>query len=901
MKAHLFISCVSNEFGHYRDALRKAFTRHNLDTKIQEDFIASGSATLEKLDDYIKLCDAVIHIAGDMTGAMANKLSIRYINKTYPDFADRFPELKPVLEGKTGLSYTQWEAYLAILHDKKLFVATPTEKAERGQRYKKDDAEITLQQAHLKNLRELGYYDEIHFTTKDELVSKLYQSKLGDILNAGTPIKPVNLPYKSIGDNFKGRDPVVKELHDKFLAAANKAAAIAVHGLGGTGKTRLAVEYAWQHQDNYTALLFVTAASPELLQTNIANLSEPLSLDISGPEVKENIKYDAVIDWLNQFPGWLLVIDNVDTPEAAKRVEELFAELQHGHVLITTRIDKWSIQVKKKPLGVLDKEDAATFLLETTANEREQTRNDVELAHAIAEDVGCLALALEQARAYIVTSEFSFEKYRKKWAQSRADVLSWFDEQLMLYPKSVAITWQTSFSQLSANATTLLNRLSWLASDPIPKSLLEVEWDDEKKIDAQAAWEELKRFSLAASTDSKTAFTIHKLVQDVTRGKMDEALQTQTLNEALNWLEVGFSGDATNIFDWSSLEPLIPHVLSLAGHTQTKEPNIATNILLGKVSVIFYLKAQYSLAEPFMKRALEIGQQIFGHDHPEVSTDLNNLAQLLQVTGRFREAEPLIKKSLEIDEKKFGPSHYKVALRLNNLAQLYQDTNRLEEAEPLMRRALEIDEKNFGPDHPSVARDLSNLAQFLHETDRVEEAEPLMRRALEIDEKSFGPNHPDVAIDLNNLAHLLRQTNRLEEAEPLIRRSLDIDEKSFGPTHPSVARNLNNLAQLFQATNRLEEAEPLMRRALEIDEHSFGPNHPKVAIRLNNLAQLLKDTDRLPEAEPLQRKAVLIYLKSLGPDHPSTTTVSTNYWMLLRKKGLSDDEIKNKFSELYEE
>src|SRR4051794_28548479 len=120
----LFISCVSDEFGQYRDVLRKGLSRPNLTTKIQEDFIAYGSATREKLDEYIRQCEAVIHICGDMTGSMANDLSLNYIRDTYEDFVTRFPELLQVLEGSEQLSYTQWEAWLALYHKKGLIIAT---------------------------------------------------------------------------------------------------------------------------------------------------------------------------------------------------------------------------------------------------------------------------------------------------------------------------------------------------------------------------------------------------------------------------------------------------------------------------------------------------------------------------------------------------------------------------------------------------------------------------------------------------------------------------------------------------------------------------------------------------------------------------------------------------------
>jgi tetratricopeptide (TPR) repeat protein len=296
---------------------------------------------------------------------------------------------------------------------------------------------------------------------------------------------------------------------------------------------------------------------------------------------------------------------------------------------------------------------------------------------------------------------------------------------------------------------------------------------------------------------------------------------------------------------------------------------------------VFYDAARYALLEPLNIRALELAENHYGPDHPEVATVLNNLAQLLQATNRLAEAEPLMRRALKIDETSFGPDHPQVAISLNNLAALLKVTNRLAEAEPLMRRALVIDEASFGPDHPKVAIHLNNLAQLLQATNRLAKAEPLMRRALVIDEESYGPDHPNVAIRLNNMAQLLKDTNRMAEAEPLMRRALVIDEESYGPDHPNVAISLNNLAQILYATNRLAEAEPLMWRALKIDEESYGPDHPNVAIRLNNLALLLQDTNRLAEAEPLMRRALKIDEASYGPDHPEVTADLNNLAQIL--------------------
>jgi tetratricopeptide (TPR) repeat protein len=173
------------------------------------------------------------------------------------------------------------------------------------------------------------------------------------------------------------------------------------------------------------------------------------------------------------------------------------------------------------------------------------------------------------------------------------------------------------------------------------------------------------------------------------------------------------------------------------------------------------------------------------------------------------EAEPHMRRVLAIDEKSFGPEHPEVATDLSNLAALLKDTNRMAEAEPLMRRALAIDENSFGPEHPNVATDLNNLAQLLQATNRLAEAEPLMRRALTTDEKSFGPEHPNGARDLKNLARLLQDTNRRSEAEPLMRRAVSIYcqfGQNTGHRHPNMQGALTSYRMLLKEMN-LDETE----------------------------------------------------------------------------------------------
>ena len=132
MSVRIFLSAVSNEFRAYRDQLRGDLTRHNVDVKVQEDFKDYGGVTLDKLDLYIINCDAVVHLVGDMTGANAKPASLQAIRTKYADLAEKLPPLRELLNLADGTSYTQWEAWLALYHDKLLLIAEADGSAPRG-------------------------------------------------------------------------------------------------------------------------------------------------------------------------------------------------------------------------------------------------------------------------------------------------------------------------------------------------------------------------------------------------------------------------------------------------------------------------------------------------------------------------------------------------------------------------------------------------------------------------------------------------------------------------------------------------------------------------------------------------------------------------------------------------
>jgi tetratricopeptide (TPR) repeat protein len=540
-----------------------------------------------------------------------------------------------------------------------------------------------------------------------------------------------------------------------------------------------------------------------LARADLLNLEERRS---------EDETVHAVLGWLKANPGWLLILDNVDSPEAESEVLALLPGLAGGRVLITSRLRSWPHWVNTQPLDTIPLEEARDFLLKRTDGRRRAAPDDADRARDLAEKLDGLPLALEQAGAYIVHTRLSLTKYLEVWEEERQRVLEWHDKAVMGYPASVAITWKASFDRLRPTAATLLRLCAFLAPDPIPEEMFE-----SRKEYVEGACEllrsetghvngvgsihealaELESYSLISRQEG--TFTVHRVVQEVLQSRVSPERLRDWIEATLKIVNGYAPFDADDVRTWP-----------------------VWNVLRSHAARVILLADEVGLTNP-------------------TSRLMNQLGQYLDERGLYTEAEPLMRRALDIEEVSFGSQHPNVAIYLNNLAALLKATDRLSEAEPLMRRALDIDEASFGSQHPDMARDLNNLAQLLQATDRLSEAEPLMRRALDIDEASFGSDHPEVATDLNNLAGLLQATNRLSEAEPLVRRALDIDEASFDSDHPNVARDLNNLAQLLKAANCLSEAEPLMRQAVAILERSLGPDHPKTRITQRNLAALLAE------------------------------------------------------------
>ncbi|MCA9045012.1 MAG: tetratricopeptide repeat protein [Planctomycetaceae bacterium] len=485
--------------------------------------------------------------------------------------------------------------------------------------------------------------------------------------------KPNNLPYASLGTQFKGREKFLGLMWEKLASGKTQAVGVlsaqAIHGLGGVGKTRAVVEYAWRHQEEFSAVLFVTADSPESLRRNLAELVGPLVLDIKPAQQTpdQGARVAAAIQWLQAHKGWFLILDNVDNKEIAAEVEKLVGGLTQGQIVVTSRLSKWSAAVEPLQLDVLAPEDGRDFLLERTEAHRTKLPQDAQLALDIAHDVDGLALALEQAGAYIAELEISLAEYRRRWDSKREQVLVWHDEQLMQYPKSLATTWEVSFEQLTPAGRTLLEHLAWFAPELIPEFVFDEEramakWEELLSgADVRMALADLRRYSLLRHEQSPetTGFLVHRLVQEITRRRVPEDDKRQRMQGTLELINRCCLNDPppSDVRSWPRWEPLEPHVETVLTAADAAEITNPTTRLMNDYGLFLEARVRYGEAERWYRRAVQLIEATHEADDSQVAPYLNNLAKLLYVTNRRNEAEPLMRRALDIFATSLGQEH----------------------------------------------------------------------------------------------------------------------------------------------------------------------------------------------------------------------------------------------------
>ena len=705
------------------------------------------------------------------------------------------------------------------------------------------------------------------------------------------------LPYTR-NAYFTGREPDLFALAGALLYADRPAQVavtqvMAATGLGGIGKTQLAVEFCYRYGRYFEGVHWLNCRAGDL-DTEIAQCGYTMGLEPWPEKIPDQVAV-TLRAW-SRSQRRLLVLDNLEDPATLR---QWLPQLQSCRLLLTARRPDWpdDLGLQTHPLGLLGEADCRSLLRALAKYLANFPDDQLDL---ISERLGRLALAIDLTGHYLnglwenggkalSPAEYLHELDVQEDLLQHSALLSWVkDGSPTGQETSLAATFKLSWDRLAGeDETQKLARevfllAGWCAPGvPIPPDLLHL---------ASAA-ETDDRFALAVKTlrslglleSAENGFLLHPLLSAFSRTLLagDERIPIlDKINAALidKALAASDSGLPADSF------PYYPHIEAFCLQKDTKNLKLFSG-LLSVYGLNLNNIALFHPARGVLQRALEIDEATYGPDHPVVARDVNNLGGVLQDLGNLPGAQACYERALRIDEAAYGPEHPAVASVVNNLGLVLQDLGNLPGAQACFERALRIDEAAYGPDDPAVATVVNNLGRVLQALGNLSGAQACHERALRIDEAAYGPDHPAVATDVNNLGLVLQDLGDLSGAQACYERALRIDEAAYGPDHPEVARDVNNLGLVLRALGDLPGAQACFKRALRIDEAAFETDHPKVAICVNNLGGVLQDLGNLPGAQACHERALRIDEAAYGPDHPAVATDVNNLGSVLHALG----------------
>jgi hypothetical protein len=450
-----------------------------------------------------------------------------------------------------------------------------------------------------------------------------------------------NIPYRR-NPFFTGREAILEQLHDHFSRAATAALTQppTITGLGGIGKTQIAIEYAYRHREEYKYVLWANAVEPITLTEGFVEIARVLQLPLKE-EQDQNKVVEAVKQWLANHDGWLLILDNADD---LNLTSAFLPPMERGHLLLTTR-DAATGSLANFEVDKMGKRESMELLLQRAkiltahAPLSQASEADQATASTIVEEMDGLPLAIDQAGAYIEETKCSLAAYLKAYQKRRNELLRQRGRVKKDHPDAVATTWSLNFEQVeqqSPLAAELLRCLAFLAPEAIPEELivngatelgeqLEPIAADETRLDE--AIRILRHFSLVQRNSENHTLFIHRLVQAVLKASMTEELRHQWAERTVRAVSLAFPG--VEVESWPQCERFLPHALVCAvliDEDAFTFPETAR--LLNKTG--YYLKehAEYEQAEPLLQRALAIRKQALGPNHPDTKVVRANYTRL---------------------------------------------------------------------------------------------------------------------------------------------------------------------------------------------------------------------------------------------------------------------------------
>ncbi|HET8659607.1 MAG TPA: FxSxx-COOH system tetratricopeptide repeat protein [Micromonosporaceae bacterium] len=692
-----------------------------------------------------------------------------------------------------------------------------------------------------------------------------------------------NVPPRN--PNFTGREVLLRDLHDR-LAVEREAAVLphAIHGMGGVGKSQLAIEYVHRHRGDYDLVWWIPAEQPGQILSALTALAHRLALDVRDeantavPAVRETLSTGST-----PYQNWLLVFDNA---EALSEVRPYFPTGGAGRILVTSRNPEWAEVARSLEVDVFTRTESKTFLTKRTPELTE------EEADRLAEALGDLPLAVEQAAAWRVATGMSVDEYLRLLEEKRIELLELGTSPN--YELSVAAAWNVSLDELeqvNAGALQLLQICSFFAPEPISRDLfagssvpitdpLDETLDDPIRL--ARAIRDIQRYALAKFDHRNGTLQIHRLVQAVLVGRMDEERQEVTRRGAHILLANGDPKNPAFPGYWARYRALRPHVtVSKAVMSPDKRVH---RLVFNMLKFLYYWGDHEGCAE-FAREVHEQRQADLGNDHEHTLDVAKWRAWILWVLGSFKEAAQINKDSLNLYRARFGESDEGTLDAMTRVAADLRTAGDFAGALALDRETVERCRRELGEDDPATLRAAHHLGVSLRQVGAFAEAWEMDSDTYRRRSAVLGENSSDALATLNDSTMDLREGGDYREARALQEDVYERFVKVFGPENPATTRAGRNLAVARRKAGDHDGARKLAEEALGRFRVRYGDDYPDTMATALNLAIDLRQTGDLEGARELGVQTLQRYVKVFGEGHPHTLTARANLAIVLRLLG----------------
>ncbi|HET8682284.1 MAG TPA: FxSxx-COOH system tetratricopeptide repeat protein [Micromonosporaceae bacterium] len=684
---------------------------------------------------------------------------------------------------------------------------------------------------------------------------------------AGTLPLVWNLEPRNPG--FTGREPVLAQLRGR-LHSGGPAVVQALHGMGGIGKTQLAIEYAHRHAGDYDVVWWIAAESAAMIGEQYAELGRKLGLLEAGADTATGAA--AVKESLRQHGRWLVIFDNAEVPDDVRR----WLPGGPGHVIITSRKPQWKQLAAVVRLDVLPREESIQLLV------AHHPAVDEQDADRLAEELGDLPLALVQAAGFLVETGTAVDDYLALLATHAAELLS--ESRPPTYPVPLAAAVSVSMKRLATidpAAHSLMCICAFLAPVPIPIDMLTrrtgPQTDGER--DLTTPWVTVLdrpvalRRSIGRTTDygltrtTPDSIVVHRLTQAVLRDELAEPEVRRVREHVHTRLVAAHPGPPAQPTTWSGWAHLLPHLLAAAPAT-SDNPGLrslacdAVAYLLNRGDIHPGRALAHDLYHQWRHR--------FGPDDLYTLRVGTWLTRAEFVAGRYHEAQQLGEDTLDRQRQILGEDHPDTLLSASYLAPALGELGHHEQAQQLIQETLERRRLVLGDDHIDTMGTAHNLATGLFFAGRLEESHRLLESTFAHKCRVLGEDHLETLLSANNLADSLRLRGQVEEGRRLAEDTLNRRRQLLGEHHPQTLGSANTLASCLRDLGRYRDACRLLNDVLTHQRRVLGADHRYTLGSAATLALCLHDLGQVEDARRLARDTLTRRRRTLGGDHLNT-------------------------------